>query len=126
MDNISLLNTLRQTHPDIPIVCITPIFSTLEFYNEEFSMLSHHTRNIVRVSVAELLAQGDNFIFIVEGDDLLSSKDTDGLTYDGMHPNGLGHSLIAERLQPTIEMALKISENIEEPSAEVNMNKLRP
>ena len=101
------MTTLRQAHPGTPIVCITPIFSSREFYNDRYVDLSRHTRAIVRESVAERIARGDGLLFLVEGKTLLSAQETDGLNGDGVHPNDLGHSRIAERLQPTIEEALQ-------------------
>ena len=103
----AMMTTLRQTHPDTPIVCITPIFSSREFYSEPYVDLSRHTRTVVREATAERLARGDSLVFLVEGEALLSPEDSDGLTRDGVHPNDLGHWLIAERLQPTVEKALQ-------------------
>jgi len=103
----AVLATLRQAHPGAPIVCITPIFSSREWYSDEYEALSRHTRIVVRESVAERVAQGDDRTFLVEGEGLLSPQDSDGLSGDGVHPNDLGHSRIAERLRPTIEAALR-------------------
>ena len=88
---IAMLETLRRTHPGTPIVCITPIFSSREFYSEEYADLSRHTRAVVREAAAEHRDQGDNMVSLVEGEDLLSGEDADGLTRDGVHPNDLGH-----------------------------------
>ncbi len=112
----AMLTTLRQAHPVTPIVCITPIFSSREFYNDQYVDLSRHTRTIVRESVEERIAQGDRLLFLVEGETLLSLQDSDGLIGDGTHPNDLGHSRIAERLRPTIEEALQVAENRAESS----------
>jgi hypothetical protein len=103
----AMLVALRQAHPDTPLVCITPIFSSRELHTQDYGDLSDHTRAVVRESVAERLARGDRLIFLVEGETLLSSRDSDGLAGDGLHPNDLGHSLIAERLRPRIEQALQ-------------------
>lgn len=113
----AMLTTLRQAHPGTPIVCITPIFSSREFYNDQYVDLSRHIRTLMRESAVERMAQGDGLFFLVEGETLLSPQDTDGLSSDGVHPNDLGHSCIAERLQPTIEAALRKAEKRAEPSA---------
>ena len=47
----TMLATLRRAHPGTPVVCITPVFSSLEFYDDQFVDLSHHTRTVVRESV---------------------------------------------------------------------------
>ena len=107
----AMLATLRQAHPGTPVVCITPIFSCREFYNDEYVDLSRHTRTVVRESVAERTARGDNLLFLVEGETLLSAQDADGLNSDGVHPNDLGHACIAERLRPTVEEALQAADS---------------
>jgi len=103
----AMLGTLRQDHPGIPIVCITPIFASLELYSSEYVELSRHTRAVVRESIAARIAQGDNLLFLVEGEGLLSSQDSDALSGDALHPNDLGHSLIAQRVRPAVEAALR-------------------
>ena len=112
---IEMLSALRRAHPGTPIVCITPIFSSREFYSEEYLDLSLHTRVVVREAVAEHRTRGDSLVFLVEGEALLSSEDSDGLTRDGVHPNDLGHSLMAERLWPISEEVLRTAEDRREP-----------
>ena len=107
----AMLTTLHRDHPHAPIVCITPIFSSREFYSDGYVDLSRHTRSVVRESVAERIAQGDSRLFLVEGKDLLSAQDADGLAGDGVHPNDLGHTRIAERLRPRIAEALQTEED---------------
>jgi len=103
----AMLATLRDAHPDVPIVCITPIVSTREVWSEEYADLSHHTRSVMREAVAKQKTGGDTGLFLMEGETLLSRQDLDGLSGDGVHPNDLGHRLIADRLRPIIETALR-------------------
>ena len=121
----ALLTTLRQDHPGTPVVCITPIFSSREFYNDQYADLSRHTRTIVRESVVGRIAQGDGLLFLVEGEALLSPQDSDALSSDGVHPSDLGHLRIAERLRPTIEEALQATENRSGASAPGDAGKPR-
>ena len=113
----AMLTRLRRAHPSTPIVCITPIFSSREFCDEEYVDLSRRTRTVVREAVAERVAQGEGLLFLIEGQTLLSSQDCDGLSSDGVHPNDLGHSRIAERLRPAMEEALQAVEDRGEQSA---------
>lgn len=103
----AMLAALRRAHPGTPIVCVTPIFSSREFYNDQYVDLSRHTRTVVRESVEDRVARGDTGLRLVDGLALLSPQECDGLGSDGVHPNDLGHSRIAERLRPTIEEALQ-------------------
>ena len=122
----AMLATLREAHPDVPTICITPIFSSREFHDDQFVDLSRHTRSVMRESVAARTAQGDGLLFLVEGEALLSAEDCNGLASDGVHPNDLGHTRIAERLRPVIEEALKAAEYRTEPSAPGDAGKPRP
>ena len=100
-----MLKTIRSSHPKVPIVCITPIFSSREFYDDRYIRLSQHTRKGMRQAVAERIKAGDEFVHLVEGLDLLGKQDTD--TYhEGVHPTDLGYQRIAERLQPILEKIL--------------------
>ena len=122
----AMLAALRQAHPATPVVCVTAIFSSRESFSGEYADLSRHTRSVVRESVAERLAGGDNLLFMAEGETLLSAQDSDGLSGDGVHPNDLGHSLIAERLRPLVERALQASEGPPEPSGHSTREGLPP
>lgn len=93
----TMLQTIRLSHPDTPILCITPIFSARENYDSVYADLSHHTRNVVRQSAAGL----DN-VYIVDGLKLLGPADSEGFSNDGLHPSELGFQRIAERLLPAI------------------------
>lgn len=100
-----MLLHLRSTHPNIPIVCITPIISSKEIFNPAYKELSNHTRRIVQESVTHCQTQDKN-LHLVDGLTLLKSNECDGLASDGVHPNELGHTRIAERLQPILETLL--------------------
>jgi len=121
----TMLTTLQQAHPGTPIVCITPIFSSREFYDDQYVDLSRHTRMVVRESVAEHAVRGDGLLFLIEGQTLLSSADADGLASDGVHPSDLGHSRIAERLRPAIEEALQAADERAQASAPGDVDKPR-
>jgi lysophospholipase L1-like esterase len=95
----AMLETVRARHAEIPLVCITPVFSTRETFEPDYEELSLHTREITRQAVAERTETGDPNIILIEGTDLLGSEDTDGFSGDGVHPNDLGFNLMAERLE---------------------------
>ncbi|MBT4098829.1 MAG: hypothetical protein HOC05_03300 [Gemmatimonadetes bacterium] len=101
---LAMLDKLGTVHPGVPIVCVTPIYSSREV-RADYEQLSEHTRAVVRDAV-ETCSTQDGSVVLIEGEVLLSSQDADGLSSDGLHPNELGHTLIAQRLQPVIESAL--------------------
>jgi len=101
-----MLQMVRASHPDTPLVCVTPITSSLETHSEEYSQRSVHTRTVMREAVEELLQAGDKKLYLLEGPDLLGLEDHDGLSRDGVHPTDFGYSLIARRLTPTLKQVL--------------------
>ncbi len=97
------LDTIRQAHPDTPVVCITPIFSNYELFEDDHKCPT--MRQVIREAVAARKQAGDINITIVEGMSLLSGADSDCFV-DGIHPNDLGFQRIAERLAPAVRGVL--------------------
>lgn len=101
-----MLQTLRNSHPDVPIICITPITSSVEIYSEEYSRRSIHTRAVMRGAVHELIHSGTRKLYLLEGEDLLGFDEHDGLSKDGVHPSDYGFSIIARKLAPVLKQAV--------------------
>jgi hypothetical protein len=99
------LQTIRDTRPDTPIVCITTIFST----GEIFGGTTRHAdmRTVIRNAVAERKQMGDQQITLVEGYDLLGPDDRIGLV-DGSHPNDIGFLSMARGLEPVLRSVLRL------------------
>ncbi|HVJ69088.1 MAG TPA: SGNH/GDSL hydrolase family protein [Caulifigura sp.] len=102
----NMLQTVRASHPETPIVVITPITSIKETNERDYSKRSVHTRTVMRDPVNELIQAGDKRLFLVEGEDLLGFQDHALLSKDGVHPSDTGYALIASRLAPTLKSAL--------------------
>ena len=96
---IAMLAAVRAAHPETPIACITPIFATRELYSAEYAERSRHTRDVPRLAFSERVEAGDSNLHLIEGLDLLGPNDADGFSSDGVHPNDLGHFLIAQRIE---------------------------
>ena len=101
----AMLDTLRSSHPSVPLVCITPIFSTREIFSADYAALSTHTRNVMRQAAAQRIEAGDTLTHLVEGLDLCGQDDADAFQ-EGVHPTDLGFARIADRLLPTIRDVL--------------------
>ncbi len=97
------LATIREAHPDTPIICITAIFSTGEVLSAEARQPG--MREIIREAVAARRAMGDTNVYLVEGCDLLGPADRDGLV-DQTHPNDIGFVSMADGLEPILREAL--------------------
>ncbi|MCZ2152368.1 MAG: SGNH/GDSL hydrolase family protein [Bryobacterales bacterium] len=85
--------TLREKHPETPIVAITPIASASEQFNPDGKL--EGMRAHIREVVGRRIAAGDKHLQIMEGTDLLGPERLDGLV-DGTHPNDLGFEWMAD------------------------------
>jgi len=98
------LETIRARHPQTPIICVTPIFSTNEVISPETAR-QEPMREVIRVAVADRIAAGDANIRLVEGYDMLGPDDREGLV-DMTHPNDIGFVSMACGLKPHLGAAL--------------------
>ena len=101
------VRTLREKHPDTPIVCVTLIYVCRE---EPVSGARKHVekmRDVIREVVAKFQEEGDRNIVLVEGHSLLGPDHAGGLV-DGTHPNDLGFQLMADGLTPTLARILNL------------------
>jgi len=110
------IETLRARHPDTPILCTTPIYSTSELpgsRNEglypEMSRLEG-MREVIRRAVRSRIASGDRNIHLVEGYTLLGPDQGDGFV-DGVHPNDLGFQWMADGLEPHLRRLLGLKKD---------------
>lgn len=101
----AMLESVRASHPKVPVICVTPIFSTQEFFGAQYRDLSLHTRQVMREAAVERRKAGDAKTFLVEGTDLLGPEDADGF-HEGVHPTDLGFRWMAERLAPVVRRAV--------------------
>ena len=88
------IGTLREKHPQTPIVCITPIGSAGERPESTGNQLEP-MRELIRKVASQRIAAGDKNIQIIEGTDLIGANRLDGFV-DGTHPNDLGFHWMAE------------------------------
>jgi lysophospholipase L1-like esterase len=96
------IGILRQRHPEILIVCITPIYAAGEVTG---SRRNEQMRALIRKVVSRRIAEGDAHLQLVEGTDLLGPSRVDGLV-DGTHPNDLGFQWMAEGLAERLRKVL--------------------
>jgi lysophospholipase L1-like esterase len=96
-----MLATIRAAHPTVPILCVTPIYSSNEAIDPAYLEKSVRLRNLMREAAVERRQAGDPFTFVVEGLELFGPADRK-LLRDPQHPNDEGNELIAERLAPIV------------------------
>ncbi len=97
--------TVREKHPDAPIVMLTSTHHVGELFVEETRRNFAALREVIREVYASARAAGDVNVRLVEGTALIGPDDEDGLV-DGVHPNDIGFRLTAERLRPVLREVL--------------------
>jgi len=96
-----MLRTIRASHPEVPIFCVTPIYSTKEENEPEYKKRSEDLRSLMRQAATDRRQAGDKLMFVVEGLELFGPADED-LLADPAHPNDAGNARMAQRLAPII------------------------
>jgi hypothetical protein len=97
-----MLDTIRAAHPDTPIFCVTPIYSTKEESEPPYKKKSEDLRSLMRQAAMDRQQAGDKLMYVVEGLELFGEADK-ALFHDPQHPNDAGNERMAERLAPIIE-----------------------
>jgi len=103
----AMLHAIQSTHPDTPILCITPTASSRELYADPQTDRSLHTRKVTHEAVENAQSAGVSNLHLVNGIDLLSFDELDGLSPDGLHPSDYGYHTIAQRLIPLLRKILR-------------------
>ena len=94
---IGFVETIREKHPDIPILLISPIYSPpRETVRNEVGLSLTDIRKIIADCSNRLKQAGDKHIYSFNGLDLLGESDAQ-LLPDECHPNGQGYELIGQR-----------------------------
>ncbi len=114
----AFLLALREVRPDTPIFCMTPIFDSVEHYQEEARERLELRRQMIRNTVTLQRMNGDAHLVLIEGHDLLGPKDDEGLV-DGTSPNDLGCKSIAVSLKAAMRRSLR-PRPVPPPSRAVN------
>jgi lysophospholipase L1-like esterase len=103
-----MLRRIRAAHPGVPIVVMTSIFATREWYDPNWAELSEYVRDVAKQAAGAMIGAGDRDVHLVDGLELLGPADADGFQ-EGVHPNDLGFTRIADRLEPTLRQILRAS-----------------
>lgn len=102
----AMLDKVRAAHPEVPMICLTPIYSTREAFDDGYRELSEHVRKVTRSAATKRIEAGDRRLHLVEGLELLGPGDSDAFQ-EGVHPTDLGFTRIADRLEPLLRKVLR-------------------
>ncbi|TDE09268.1 SGNH/GDSL hydrolase family protein [Jiangella asiatica] len=100
---LGLLTTIRDGHPRVPILVISPIASPdREEVTGESGMSLAQIRELVHEAVAVLRRHGDNDLRVLSGLEVLGPDDS-GLLWDGLHPGPRGYEHMGEKITAVVE-----------------------
>lgn len=100
---LGLLSTIRDGHPGVPILVISPICCPeREDTVATSGMTLTQIRGYVGEAVRLLRRHGDDAIELLDGLDVLG-PDKVHLLADGLHPNADGYHLMAGRIAPVVQ-----------------------
>lgn len=105
------IKIIREAHPRTPILVVSLPYSSQELFWKERKNGNEGERNLERDVVAAFIAQGDRNIQFMDGTDLLSPLQGDGLT-DGTHPNDLGFEWMADGYTKRLATVLGLASQI--------------
>lgn len=104
---LGFLSTLRDGHPDTPVLVISPIaWPVNENVAGKTGMTLIEVRAQVRDAVALLRRHGDQHLHYLSGLDVLGERQADLLSEDGLHPGPAGYEHIARSLTPAVARLL--------------------
>lgn len=92
---------IRDAHKELPIIMV----SKCDFHP---GTDDEARREVVRTSYNRAVAEGDKFVYFVDGETLFGPVHRDACTVDGCHPNDLGFYRMFENLLPAVKAALNI------------------
>ena len=102
------IDLLRAKHPLTPIIVTGPYYNPSEDQPGEAGVRQIEKRVVAREFVAARIKAGDAHLFHVDGLEMLSKAQADGLV-DGRHANSLGFYFCAKGLEPHLRSALGLA-----------------
>ena len=104
---IGSVKTIRDGHPDIPIVVLSPIYASA--HEEQPNAVGFTTRMMrdeVAAAVEALRAHGDAQVHYVSGLELLGPDDGHLLLDDGVHPTADGYKSMGRNFADKVAASL--------------------
>ena len=99
---LGFVSTIRDGHPGVPIVVMSPIFSpSREARTGQTGMTLAEMRTEIAEATRMLREHGDADVHLIDGLDVLGA-DEGHLLPDGLHPNADGYLHMAEVITPQV------------------------
>jgi hypothetical protein len=104
---IGLLETIREGHPETPLLVISPIYGTVrETEDNLLGFTLPHMRTEICRTVDMLRQRGDSRLYYMDGLDWLGQAD-EGLLTDGLHPGPGGYEVMGSRFPELLRVSAR-------------------
>ena len=103
---VAFVTTLRQKHPDTPIIVIQTVVREIGNFNLKFRERVRLQNEAIAAQMEVLRKKGVKNLYFIKEDHFLGT-DHEG-TVDGTHPNDLGFDRMLKKYKPAIGKILKI------------------
>jgi lysophospholipase L1-like esterase len=101
------LSTIRDRHPEAPILVITPIISPEREESPNSAGLTlSEIRGEVAAAVEALRRHGDANLHLLNGLDVIGLGE-EAVLFDGLHPDAKGYELMASKIKPVVADLLR-------------------
>ena len=97
--------TIREKHPDIPIIMKSQPFCP-DIKTNAAAQRKLEFREVVIVAYEKAVAEGDENLYFIDGLTLYGDMDETEVTVDATHPTDLGFYKMAKRIYPVLEEIL--------------------
>jgi hypothetical protein len=109
---IGFIRIIREKHPDIPIVVISPIYCEgRETTENKVGLNLQKMREMIQESVSLLSQHGDSRLYYLDGLELFGETYA-GYLPDNLHPNAEGYRIMAERFVHWTQSNIPLSEDL--------------
>ena len=99
---LGMIETIREKHPDTPLVVISPIYAAeREVRENKLGLNVSSIRSEVAAAVEILQQRGDRHLYYRDGRDWFGPADKSHLC-DGLHPDAAGYKLLGYRFGENI------------------------
>lgn len=104
---LGFLSTIRDKHPETPILAISPIISPeREESLNSAGMTLREIRADVAAAVDALRRHGDANLHLLNGLEVIGPAE-ESVLFDGLHPDAKGYELMASRIKPVVARLLR-------------------
>ena len=97
--HLPLYRTIRASQPELPIILMSAADVLMPHAKAEKLV---ERREVIRQTYRTAIAEGDQNVYFIDGEEHFAGEDRDQCTVDRRHPNDLGFYRMAMRIEKEI------------------------